>query len=97
MLSQTEGKVPARTQVHGRTNHCGSARADAGAKTADLARKHGISEATLYKPSASSGLFHLAQQLDCARIAASGECGHPAGGINRHGAQKLAAALMSSV
>jgi hypothetical protein len=48
-------------------------------------------------PSASSGLFHLAQQLDRARIAASGECGHPTGGMNRHGAQKLAAALMSSV
>jgi hypothetical protein len=37
----------------------------------------------------AGGLFHLAQQLDCARIAASGECGHPTGGINRHGAQKL--------
>jgi hypothetical protein len=40
VLSQTEGEVPARTQVHGRTNHCGSARADAGANTADLARKY---------------------------------------------------------
>src|SRR5262249_13882909 len=29
------------------------------------------------------------QQLDRARIAASSECGHPTGGINRHGAQKL--------
>ena len=33
--------------------------------------------------------FHLAQQLDRARVAASGECGHPTGGISRHGAQKL--------
>ena len=40
MLSQTEGEVPARTQFHGRTNHCGSARAYAGANTADLARKY---------------------------------------------------------
>src|SRR6476659_887114 len=40
-------------------------------------------------PPASSSLFHLAQQLDRARVAASSECGHPTGGINRHGAQKL--------
>ena len=37
----------------------------------------------------AGGLFHLAQQLDRARIAASSERGHPTGGINRHGAQKL--------
>ena len=34
----------------------------------------------------NGGLFHLAQQLD---RAPSSECGHPTGGINRHGAQKL--------
>ena len=35
-------------QVHGRADHCGLREHEAGAKTADLAPKHGISEATLY-------------------------------------------------
>lgn len=34
--------------VHGRADHWGSARAELGAKTADLCRKHGISAATFY-------------------------------------------------
>ena len=35
-------------QVHGRADHCGFAEHEGGAKTAELARKHWISEATLY-------------------------------------------------
>jgi putative transposase len=42
-------------EVHRRADHRGSAEHDAGAKAADLARKHGISEATLYNWKAKYG------------------------------------------
>jgi putative transposase len=48
-------------QVHGRTDHCGSARARAGAKTGELARKHGISEATLYNWKAKYGGMEVSE------------------------------------
>jgi len=35
-------------EVYGRADHWGSAEHELGAKTADLCRKHGISEATFY-------------------------------------------------
>src|SRR5277367_4324290 len=38
-----------------KSRHCGSAEHEAGAKTADLARKHGVSEATLYNWKAKYG------------------------------------------
>ena len=41
--------------VHGRADHRGFAGAGAGAKTADLCRKHGISSATFYKWKAKYG------------------------------------------
>jgi len=45
-----EGRTDEANKVHGRADHC-----EAGAKTADLARKHGISEATFYNWKAKYG------------------------------------------
>ena len=41
--------------VHGRTDHRDIAEQEAGAKTADVCRKHGISSATFYKWKAKYG------------------------------------------
>lgn len=43
-----EGRTDEEKARHGRADHCGLARARGGAKAGDLARKHGISEATPY-------------------------------------------------
>ena len=50
-----EGRINEAEAVHGRADHCGSAGARGGAKAADLARKHGVSEATLYNWKAKYG------------------------------------------
>ncbi len=45
-----------RAQVHGRADYCCVLKEhEAGAKTADLARKHGVSEATIYNWKAKFG------------------------------------------
>jgi hypothetical protein len=50
-----EGRTDEASAVHGRSDHRGAEGARGGAKTADLARKHGVSEATLYNWKAKYG------------------------------------------
>ena len=50
-----EGRTDEASKVHGRADYCGLKEHEAGAKTADLARKHGISEATIYNWKAKFG------------------------------------------
>ena len=49
------GRTDEASTVHGRADHWGAEEHEAGAKTADLARKHGVSEATLYNWKAKYG------------------------------------------
>ena len=50
-----EGRTDEASTVHGRSDHRGAEGDEAGAKTGDLARKHGVSEATLYNWKAKYG------------------------------------------
>ena len=51
-----EGRTDEASKVHGRADYRGvCSEHEAGTKTADLARKHGISEATLYNWKAKFG------------------------------------------
>ena len=50
-----QGRTDEAIAVHGRADHWGVEGARGGAKTADLARKHGVSEAMLYNWKAKYG------------------------------------------
>jgi len=50
-----EGRTDEAEAIYGRADHRGAAGARGGAKAGDLARKHGISEATLYNWKAKYG------------------------------------------
>ena len=48
--------------IYRRTNHRGLRQAEADAKTADLAREHGVSEATLYNWNEKYGGLELSEE-----------------------------------
>ena len=50
-----EGPDDEAIEVHGRADHCDLREQEAGAKTADVCRRHGISEATFYAWKAKFG------------------------------------------
>ena len=54
-----EGRTDEEKQVHGRADIAVLGEHEAGAKTADLTRKHGISEATLYNWKAKYEGMHI--------------------------------------
>jgi transposase InsO family protein len=59
-----QGRTDEASAVHGRADHWGVEGARGRAKTADLARKHGVSEATLYNWKAKSHTTsHLSAEL----------------------------------
>ena len=57
----SEGRINEASQVYGRADIGVLREHDAGAKTADLARKHGVSEATLYNWKAKYGRMDVSE------------------------------------
>ena len=54
-IRHLEGDGDEAVEVHGRADHCDPAEQEAGSKTGDVCRKHGISSATFYKWKAKYG------------------------------------------
>lgn len=48
-------------EVHGRADHCGAEGGRGRAKTGELARRHGVSEATIYKRKAKYGGLEVSE------------------------------------
>jgi len=56
-----EGRTNEEAEIYGRADHHGLREQEAEAKTADLCRKHGISEATFYNWKAKYGGMEVSE------------------------------------